>query len=163
MIRIIFIVLLIISNQTFAKSKCQKEWDSLKSIQALMRQRSTEYYRQEEHKRHDIYQNCRKKKNNNQVKEKKSYTTKNKKNYITNKSYTGKQASYTRDIHLKGLFTGKKQDAWIQHYERPKECINPKSTPEFATCLQHRDDEAIRFGDKWRNNNAPPSIKLGTH
>ncbi len=42
------IVLLITSNHTVAGSKCQYEWDALKSIQSKLRHRTTEYLRDKE-------------------------------------------------------------------------------------------------------------------
>jgi hypothetical protein len=147
---LITIGLLIVSNQTFAKSKCELEWNALKSVQSQLRHKSTEYLRKKEHKKHDEYQKCRKGKS----KKSKSYKTKNNQKTTHKKySYTNYPTkSITNKLSLKGKFKDEKQDAWIQYYEKPKECILPESIKIFSKCLSNRDDEAKKFDKEWTAN-----------
>lgn len=143
------IFFLIVTNQSHAKSKCEFEWKQLKSIQSLLRQKSTEYLRKKEHEKHNEYQNCRKNKNNS----KSSQNTKN--NYSDNLQYYASQ--YKRNtfknspIQMKAKFKGEKQEAWIQSYITPKDCIKPKKISKFASCLSNRDIAAEKFNIQWNN------------
>ena len=146
---LIIISLLIACNQSIAKSKCEKEWNALKSVQSQLRNKSTEYLRDKEHTKHSEYQNCR----NNKNKESNNKKTKTK--YV-NPSYVKKSSksttkNITNNISLKGKFEDEKQDAWIQYYDKPQECISPKKVQEFSKCLNHRDDAAKKFNVMWEN------------
>ena len=147
---LIIICLLIVSNQTFAKSKCELEWNALKSVQSQLRHKSTEYLRKKEHKKHDEYQKCRK----SQSKKSKSYkTTSNKNTTYNNHSYSNYPTkNITNTISLKGKFKDEKQDAWIQYYDKPKECLFPKNIQEFSKCLSYRDEAAKKFDMEWTAN-----------
>ena len=148
---LITIGLLIVSNQTFAKSKCEREWNDLKNVQSEMRHRSTERLRDEEHYRHNEYQNCRKGKN----KKSKTYKTKtkHKKTAYKKHSYaTYSTKNITNTVSLKGKFKDEKQDAWIQYYDKPKECLFPKNIQEFSKCLSYRDEAAKKFDMEWTAN-----------
>ena len=150
MLKILWIIfLLIVSNQVYAKSKCELEWKSLKAVQSQLRHKSSEYLREIEHKKHNEYQNCRKGKN------KKSNTYQTKKTYKTQTKYYSNQ--YARNtfknspIKMKAKFKGVKQEAWLEQYETPKDCIKPKSTAKFASCLNSRDIKAEEFDIEWNN------------
>lgn len=145
---LITISLLIVSNQAFAKSKCEREWNDLKNVQSQMRHKSTERLRDEEHYRHNEYQKCRKAKE----KKTKSYKTnaKYKKAIYQKHSYAKNSTkNLTNRVSLKGKFKEEKQDAWIQFYDKPKECILPESIQVFSKCLSDRDEEAKKFDMKW--------------
>jgi hypothetical protein len=139
--------LLIVSNQIFAKSKCESEWNALKNVQSQLRHKSTEYLRKKEHRKHDEYQKCRKGKN----KKSKSYkTTSNQKTAYKKYSYSNYPTkNITNKVSLKGKFKDEKQDAWIQYYDKPKECILPKNIQVFSRCLSKRDEEAKKFDMEW--------------
>ncbi|MEY8216273.1 MAG: hypothetical protein RPR97_17530 [Colwellia sp.] len=149
---LITIALLIVSNQASAISKCEREWNDLKSIQSQMRHRSTEYLRDKERDKHKEYQSCRKDKN----KKSKSYKTKTK---HKNPKTTYKSHSYPRyssnnikySGSIKGKFKGEKQKAWLKHYRTPQECISPKNISKFSRCLSYRDEEAEKFTVQWNN------------
>lgn len=144
--------LLIFTNQASAKSKCEQEWKALKNVQSQMRNRSTERLRDQERYRHNEYQTCRK------GKKKKSKSYKAKTNYKNQKT-TYKKNSYpkylnkniTNSVSLKGKFKDEKQDAWIQYYDKPQECILPKSIQEFSKCLNDRDEKSKKFDKEWNN------------
>lgn len=161
--KLAFIVIVLFSSSTFAKSKCQNEWDALKSVQSQLKHKSTEWLRDKERKKHTEYQDCRRGKiksinSNNQTKysEKRSSQP-----YKTKRIIKTKKSNFSGGI--KGLFTGEKQNAWIRYYKKPKECIRPKTTKWFAKCLNIRDIEAQKFDVLWKKDNAPPAITLGTN
>ncbi len=159
MYKLILVTILFFCNHSFAKSKCPNEWNALKEVQNKLRKQSSSYLRDKEHKLHKIYQDCRKGKN----KKIDSYYVK-KKNSSSSSSkqypkYNLKQPEYSGTI--KGLFEGEKQDAWLNYYKRPRECLKPKTTQQFSKCLNHRDEEATKFNKIWLE--IPPPIKIGTH
>lgn len=147
---LVTIILLITSNQTIAKSKCELEWNALKAVQSQLRQKSTEYLRDKERIKHKEYQNCRK------GKKKKSKTYKTETNHKKTKTkykknsyqkYSAKNIKYSGSI--KGKFKGEKQKAWLNHYKTPRECISPKNISKFSRCLKYRDEEAEKFTVQW--------------
>lgn len=146
---LITIGLLIVSNQTFANSKCEREWNDLKSIQTQMRHKSTEYLRNKERDKHKEYQNCRK------GKKKKSKKYKTKANYnkqSTNNTYRKYTSNtITNTVSLKGKFNGDKQDAWVKYYDKPQECVEPKDISQFSRCLKYRDEKARDFDREWNS------------
>ena len=151
---LIIIMLLVISNQSYGKSKCQPEWNALKAVQSQLRNKSTEYLRKKEHKKHSEYQSCRKGKNQ------KSTSYKKKKSYYKTSNHTQKNSkvkkykyskSITNKVTLKSKFSGKKQKAWLKHYRIPQDCKNPKSSSKFARCLEQRDRKAEHFEIVWRS------------
>ena len=151
MLRILIVItLLVISNQSLAKSKCEKEWDALKAVQAQLRHKSTEYLRNKERIRHTEYQNCRKGKskkssNGNSVKT----TYKPQKKYYSNKKV--RNSFGNSKVNIKSKFTGEKQEAWLAFYKTPKECIAPKTTTKFAKCINDRNLAAKHFTNNWDN------------
>jgi len=163
------VVLILLSFQSFAfKSKCPSEWSSLKNIQKQMklghRVAEMERLKKEERKRFTAYENCRKGRNSNSKNTVKSANQSRTKQY----SYSNSRSSRANvfkgaSVNIKGRFSGEKQRAWIDYYRKPKECIKPKSTSQFAKCMAHRDEVAKEFDVVWEENNRlPPSIKLGT-
>lgn len=150
MLKILLIIgLLTVSNQTFAKSKCEREWNDLKSIQTQMRHRSTEYLRNKEREKHKEYQDCRKGKKKKSKKYKRKANYNNQSTNNTYRKYTSN--TITNTVSLKGKFSGDKQDAWVQYYDKPQECIKPKDISQFSRCLKYRDEKAIDFDREWNS------------
>lgn len=151
MLRIIIaIILLIISIQSPAKSKCELEWNALKAVQAQLRNKSTEYLRNKERKKHTEYQNCRKgksKKNSNKHVIKNTYNPQKK--YYSNRKI--RNSFGNSKVNIKSKFTGEKQQAWLAFYKTPKECISPKTTTKFAKCINDRNLAAEHFSNNWDN------------
>ena len=157
MLRMIWIIpLLVITNQSYAKSKCELEWNELKAVQAQLRIKSVEYLRTKEREKHIKYQICRKSKNNT-AKNNTLKTTYSKK-ITTQKSYTTKKyvakSFGNSQVVVKGKFIGDKQVAWLKYYKTPAECKKPKSTSVFARCLSYRDSQAEKFNILWLKDNA---------
>lgn len=123
------IFLIVVSNQAYSKSKCEFEWKQYKSIQSLLRQKSTEYLRKIEHEKHNEYQNCRKSK--------------------TNKTYRSSRAQNSNQIKLENIYSGKKQKAWLKYYRTPQSCKSTKNEKKFKRCLEKRNDKASHFERVW--------------
>ncbi|MDO6426834.1 hypothetical protein Q4489_07410 [Thalassotalea sp. 1_MG-2023] len=165
---LIFIVFLLSSYSVYAKQDCTREYNNLKSHQKVMRNGGSSsrmaQLAKEEHVIASEYQDCRSGKN----KASKNKNTIKKQVKSNNRPATKRQLSfskqkpikYTRPISFSGRFKGEKQVAWVEFYETPNECLKPKSTQAFAKCMAHRDEQAFIFDKRWRNNNAPPSIKI---
>ncbi|WP_448568902.1 hypothetical protein [Thalassotalea ganghwensis] len=145
----------VFSPNANASIKCQSEWQSLKHTQQLMRHKSTETLRQKEHKKAKAYQDCRRGKTKPKIEI-------NKKNLTTNSTHKQRQNTaskskinksepikYTRSINVSGKFSGEKQDAWLKHYQAPKECAHPKTTQQFAKCTENRNEQATKFSVAW--------------
>lgn len=148
---LVAISLLIVSNQTIAKSKCEREWNALKSVQSKLRHKSTEYLRNKEHRKHKKYQDCRKGKTKSSKKSRtKTYSSTPKNTYKKHyPNYYVRNTFNSSSVNVKAKFKGEKQNEWMQYYVIPKECISPKSTSKFARCLAERDKEAEEFSKKW--------------
>ncbi|MGK2234544.1 MAG: Ni/Co efflux regulator RcnB [Colwellia sp.] len=159
---IIIIFFFIFSNLSIAGSKCQMEWNALKNVQTQLRHQSTQRLRDKEHSKHSEYQECRKG-NKNQHSKTRRYSDSDKAKLSQNKKPIKykKYSSTISKVNVKGLFTGKKQQAWLDYYRPNKECKRPKTTQKFSKCLQKTDLETKKFEKLWAENNAPPSIVLG--
>lgn len=154
MLKILWIILLlIVTNQSYAKSKCEFEMKQYKSIQSLLRHKSTEYLRKLEHEKHNEYQNCRKRKNKKNKSgetiatyKKQSQTSKK---YYSNKPVKDPFSNSTINIKIKSKFKGEKQDGWLKYYKTPPGCKNPKEIATFSKCLNHKNVEAKNFSIVW--------------
>ena len=164
MYKLVIFLFIIFSAPSFAGSKCQTQWDSLKAVQQQLRHQSYEWLRDKERRKHKEYQDCRKGKNNKSSKTKK-YTTSKQSAYTQYKqspSYRPYRSTISK-VNVTGRFKGDKQQAWLDYYHSPKGCKSPKTTSKFSTCLQHRDSEAAKFEQVWDEQHAPSSIVLGTN
>ncbi|MGB1261488.1 MAG: hypothetical protein ACPG52_01155 [Cognaticolwellia sp.] len=167
----IFIIFTCFSQPSFAGSKCQFEWDALKNVQSQLRHRSSQWLRDQEHKKHREYQDCRKAKNNKSSKVKK-YARNNQKavtQYRKAKTQYRKPIRFKKNrstistVSVKGLFTGEKQQAWLEYHRPAQACKNPKTTQKFSQCLKNRADEANKFQLLWQEQHAPPSFTLSAN
>lgn len=171
-------LLLILSNQVFAKSKCQREWDDLKNVQRVMKNghgaQRMEQLRNIEKTYFRKYENCKKGKNKQISKDKsvkkrvnKQTTSIKTKKLVQPKKYYKRELS-SQPIEMKARYYDGRQNDWLKYYRAHKspECKKPKSTKLFAKCIEERDKLSIEFERHWRAENpgkqAPPAIKLGS-
>lgn len=162
MCKLLILIFIIFSASSLADSKCQFEWDALKNVQSQLRHKSTHGLRNQEHLKHSEYQDCRKGKSKKSLKTK-SVADKSSHVVPRNSKPTSPVKQYrstTNKVHVKGLFTGEKQQAWLDYYRPAKKCRSPKTTQQFSKCLQNRDLQATNFEKRWLERNAPPSITL---
>lgn len=174
MYKLILFLLVLFSFPLFAGSKCQLEWDALKSVQNQLRQKSYEWLREKERRKHKDYQACRKGKNREKAQSRSTRTSQNYNNQVSNingsnhiSNYRAPRTQHKTVINIKGYFKGEKQNDWLKYYRevKPKYCNSPKSTSEFAKCLNNEKEEVEKFKILWRMRNpdkeAPSSIVLG--
>lgn len=57
-----------------------------------------------------------------------------------------------RALSIKGAFSGKKQQAWLNYYRKPAKCIAPKSTQTFAYCIEHANKHKDIFSLQYDEN-----------
>lgn len=161
--KLIFILFLLFSGQSFAESACLTQWNSLKSVQSQLRQQNTAYLREKEQARQNAYQHCRKGKNTKakafkRTTASKSYNAQHITNYRVQKKHALNQVNGSGNAQ--GLYLGDMQNAWLAYYTKPKECIRPKSTKQFAKCLQHRDEQASNFEQQWLAKTTPKATTV---
>jgi len=48
-------------------------------------------------------------------------------------------------VVIKSRYQGKKLEAWLQYYQQPKKCQRPKSTKQFAFCVENRRMQQLAF------------------
>jgi len=46
---------------------------------------------------------------------------------------------------IKSRFQGKQLQAWLQYYQQPKQCQRPKTTKQFAFCVEDRRLQQVSF------------------
>lgn len=51
----------------------------------------------------------------------------------------------SRAVVVKSRYQGKQLQAWILYYQQPKKCQRPKSTKQFAFCVENRRAQQIAF------------------
>lgn len=128
MYKFALLLFVIFSFPSFAGSKCQLEWDSLKAVQSQLRHQSYEWLRDKERRKHKEYQDCRKGRT---------------------KTKTYKRAS--NKTNLENLFYGKKQKQWLKYYRTPQSCKNPSTERKLKECIRQRDKKAYHFERVWNS------------
>ena len=161
--RIIYVVSFIFyltSSPVWATKKaCQPYLDKLRNIQSQQRagysNKKGRSLADREQKARDKWWQCQQGK----LKKSKSKKTKRKaKN--TNKAMAGisqfplvsstskhksKALSFTGALTIKAKFSGIKQQAWLDYYQQPQKCKQPKSTKVFARCLEDEQRQQEEF------------------
>jgi hypothetical protein len=51
----------------------------------------------------------------------------------------------TSKLIVKAKYQGRKQQAWLDFYQRPEKCRRPKTTQMFAYCLEDERKQQLRF------------------
>ncbi|QOL26622.1 hypothetical protein LP316_04790 [Thalassotalea sp. LPB0316] len=57
-----------------------------------------------------------------------------------------------QSLKLRGAFSGAKQQAWLDHYQKPKKCIQPTSMQVFAYCIEHAREQQAIFSQQYDEN-----------
>lgn len=128
MYKFILLILIIFSTPSFAGSKCQTQWDSLKLVQQQLRHQSYEWLRDKERRKHKEYQDCRKRKN---------------------KTITYSRAN--KKTNLENMFYGKKQKQWLKYYKTPQYCKKPSTERKLQECIRQRNKKATHFERVWNS------------
>ncbi|GAA6203912.1 hypothetical protein [Thalassotalea sp. SU-HH00458] len=61
-----------------------------------------------------------------------------------------KALSFTSSLTIKAKFKGRKQQAWLDYYQQPKKCQQPKSTKIFAFCLEDEQRQQAEFDRQYQ-------------
>ncbi|QBY04116.1 hypothetical protein E2K93_06840 [Thalassotalea sp. HSM 43] len=166
------IYIVFFSSKAEAQDHCQQHFDALENIRTIMRagykEPHGEYLRNREREIKEDIRLCKKSKPKstktyNYITQKETHKKKLQSIHVPNKDQLGRQA-----LIIKGLFEGKKQQAWLDHYQRPDECRSPETSSQFAKCINHRDEAAEKFSANWNrmitttNTNIPKQSNLGS-
>ena len=159
--KVIFIgITIILSQVSYAgKRQCQTYLDKLRNVQSQQKQGHTlkrgESLNKQESKARNIWWKCEQghlKKthlSNKQKKQKKSKVPKQQR--VTKASLTQmskvslKPFQMTAPLVVKSRYQGKQLQAWLVYYRQPKKCSRPKTTKQFAFCVEDRRNQQRSF------------------
>ena len=159
--KVIFIgITIILSQVSYAgKRQCQTYLDKLRNVQSQQKQGHTlkrgESLNKQESKARNIWWKCEQghlKKthlSNKQKKQKKSKVPKQQR--VTKASLTQmskvslKPFQMTAPLVVKSRYQGKQLQAWLLYYQQPKKCSRPKTTKQFAFCVEDRRNQQRAF------------------
>ena len=153
-------ITLVFSHASYAgKKQCQSYLDKLRNIQSQQKQghslKRGESLNKLETKARKKWWQCE------QGHLKKAKRNKKKKRPQKNKSakqpsLKGGSLAYISKVNvkpfktsaplvLKSRFQGEKLQAWLLYYQQPQKCLRPKSTKQFAFCVENRRDQQLAF------------------
>lgn len=148
-----FILLVIFSFPTVAKKACQQYRDKLQNIQAQQRQGHTAKQsvrlHQREQKAWKTWQDCKKGKLASKKKRKQNKATVSLPvkardiEIVTLKQ--GSAFDTKQGVRVKADFSGADQQAWLDYYQMPVACRKPKTTQQFAFCMEDREKQKLAF------------------
>jgi hypothetical protein len=151
---------LLFSNVSFAgKKQCEPYLDNLRNIQSQQKQghslKRGERLNKLETKARKNWWQCE------QGKLKKAKRSKNQKKQQKNKIVTRRSLSTISLTHvtkeniepfktstplvMKSRYQGKQLQAWLLYYQQPKKCSRPKTTKQFAFCVENRRTQQLAF------------------
>ena len=152
-------IMLTFSYESYAgKKECQSYADKLRNVQSQQRQghglkRSKNLNKQEKVARKKWWQ-CER----GLLKKIKGNHKKKQRNIAVN-IHQPLSATLSRDIKkgsskpfqtsapvlIKSRYQGKQLQAWLQYYQQPKKCLRPKTTRQFAYCVENRRTQQLAF------------------
>ncbi|WP_206483346.1 hypothetical protein [Thalassotalea sp. G2M2-11] len=151
----IALFLFMLPNMGWTKQQCQSYLNKFRQVQALQRQghsnKQARTLASREQKARDQWWQCKqgklKPKSKRKVSHKKSQPN-------TPRVYHDPQAkpltSYTNEVVIKGAFSGKKQQDWLDFYQPLAKCKRPRSTQEFAYCMEERRRQQQVFEQQYQ-------------
>jgi hypothetical protein len=166
------VIALVYSQASFAgKKQCKPYLDKLHNIQSQQKQghslkRSNSLNKQEAKTRKMWWQCERgliKKVKNGYKKKKKSALVKRQKlsvpslKNIPKVKLTSFQTSAA--VVVKSHYQGEKLHAWLQFYQQPKKCFRPKTTKQFAFCVEDKITQQLAFESGLGKNDVTDNIK----
>jgi hypothetical protein len=152
-------IMLTFSYESYAgKKECQSYTDKLRNVQSQQRQghglkRSESLNKQEKVARKKWWQ-CER----GRLKRVKGKRKKKQKNIVAN-IHQPLSATLSRDIKkgsskpfqtsapvvIKSRYQGKQLQAWLKYYQQPKKCLRPRTTRQFAYCVENRRTQQLAF------------------
>ncbi|MDO6444833.1 hypothetical protein Q4493_03485 [Colwellia sp. 1_MG-2023] len=164
-IYVISILLYLTSCSVWATKKaCQPYLDKLRNIQSQQRagysNKKGRSLADREQKARDKWWQCQQGKlKKNKSKKSKAKTKKANKSttsysQLSQLSSTAKRKpnalSFTGSLTIKAKFSGRKQQAWLDYYQQPQKCKQPKSTKIFAFCLEDEQRQQDEFDRQYQ-------------
>jgi hypothetical protein len=157
---LLFIMLSLLSTSSFAgKKRCKPLLEKLQNIQA--KQRSGYTARQgvslqnRADKAREKWWRCE-----NSSQYTKSSKKKTKKKNVRKKAKESninpmplkilKPFATSKAVVIQSRFKGKKQQAWLDYYEKPDKCKKVKSTKVFAFCMEDKTKQQQTFAQQYR-------------
>jgi len=70
-----------------------------------------------------------------------------------------KPFSTTADVMIKSRYQGLQLYAWLEYYQQPKKCSRPKSTKQFAFCVEDRRRQQLAFDTVYKKSDATLNVK----
>jgi hypothetical protein len=159
--KVIFIsIIMVLSQVSYAgKKHCQPYLDKLRNVQSQQKLghslKRGESLNKQEGKARKIWWQCEQghlKKTHLSNKQKKQQKNKRpKKQGGTTVSLTQmpkvsvKPFQMTAPLVVKSRYQGKQLQAWLVYYRQPKKCSRPKTTKQFAFCVEDRRNQQLAF------------------
>lgn len=157
----ILLISLLCSFSTLAgKKQCQKYRKKLDNIQAQQRQSSSlkrsNSLSTREGKARDIWWQCengklnvKSKKENKKAKKASHRKKQSAPQYTKIKQYSDSKPlvpfATNRPLVVRARYEGEKLQAWLSFYQLKKNCIRPKSMPQFASCAEDKRRQQVEF------------------
>ncbi len=153
-------ITLLISMPSYAgKKQCKSYLEKLRIIQTQQKQgnslkRSESLKKRESTARHKWWQCERgqlktlKRKNNKKKKSKGESSNRQLKRVNSLEKVRAskiKPFQTSAAVVIKSRYKGEKLQAWLQYYQQPKKCQRPKSTKQFAFCVENRRRQQLAF------------------
>jgi hypothetical protein len=152
-------ITLVFSHASYAgKKQCQSYLDKLRNIQSQQKQghslkRGGSLNKQEAKARNKWWQceqghlkmakkSKKKKPQNNKIVKQRSLTAKP---LITISRVNVKPFQTSAPLVLKSRYQGKQLQAWLLYYQQSKKCLRPKTTKQFAFCVENRRAQQLTF------------------
>lgn len=139
------------------KRQCQPYLDKLRNVQSQQKQghslKRGESLNKQENKARKIWWQCEQGhlKKTHSSKNKQQKNKRPKQQSLTAASLTKmskvsiKPFQTTAPLLLKSRYQGKQLQAWLLYYRQPKKCSRPKTTKQFAFCVEDRRNQQLAF------------------
>jgi hypothetical protein len=158
-------MILVFAQVSYAGGKkCQPYFDKLRNVQSQQKQghnlKRGESLNKQEAKARNKWWQCEQghlkiaKKSKKSKKSKKNKPQNNKivkqrsltaKPLITISKVNVKPFQTSAPLVLKSRYQGKQLQAWLLYYQQPKKCLRPKTTKQFAFCVENRRNQQLLF------------------
>jgi hypothetical protein len=140
------------------KSQCQSYLDKLRNVQSQQRQghsfKKSKSLNKRETKARKVWWQCERGllKTNKSRPKKKNKPTKVATTYPLS-TYSNKARAKLNQspfqtsnaLVIKSRYQGKQLQAWLKYYQQPKQCMRPKTTKQFAFCVEDRRLQQMSF------------------
>ncbi len=167
---LVFVFTILFSAGVYSKKRCKPLLNKLHNIQALQRQgyslKRGQNLRTQEDQARDKWWQCehsslakfnakygkskklaKRKPSNSAIESSRTKAKKNKSNKISTSYISMNEVTFnqTSAIVIKSKYQGDKNIAWLEFYQKPSKCQQPKSLTVFAYCCENKLEQQNRF------------------